>query len=214
MDFLNLSEIFGHLQYIEPTYILWYRNGIQQRRNSWQDGVFGTNCPIPPGKNFTYKFQVKDQIGSYFYFPSMYFHKAAGGFGGLKVFSRPLIPVPFPAPDGDVTVLIGDWYKRNHTVSEKENFVFIVETSGRGLILSRKSVRSSSFCFGSIFWHHHVLWTFNDTCEQILRRTLGFGKALGSPDGVLINGRGPNGYALTVEQGKIFLQVAYAFNIW
>ncbi|GLJ13828.1 hypothetical protein SUGI_0220870 [Cryptomeria japonica] len=128
-------------------------SGIQQRRNSWQDGVFGTNCPIPPGKNFTYKFQVKDQIGTYFYFPSMYYHKAAGGFGGLKVVSRPLIPVPFPAPDGDVTLLIGDWYKRNHT---------------------------------------------------ILRRTLDLGKSLGAPDAVLINGRGPNGYALTVEQGKTY----------
>lgn len=91
-------------------------SGIQQRRNSWQDGVLGTNCPIKPGKNFTYKFQVKDQIGSYYYFPSLYMQKAAGGFGALNVVSRPLIPVPFPAPDGDISVLIGDWYKTNFTV--------------------------------------------------------------------------------------------------
>ncbi|KAJ6399686.1 hypothetical protein OIU77_020273 [Salix suchowensis] len=55
-------------------------NGIQQRRNSYEDGVFGTTCPIPPGKNFTYILQVKDQIGSFYYFPSLGFHKAAGGF--------------------------------------------------------------------------------------------------------------------------------------
>ncbi|KAH9309949.1 hypothetical protein KI387_037860, partial [Taxus chinensis] len=72
------------------------RNGIQQRKNSWQDGAFGTNCPIPPRSNFTYKFQVKDQI--------------------------------------------------------------------------------------------------------VLRRTLDLGRSMSNPDGVLINGRGPNGYSLTVNQ--------------
>ncbi|KAJ6358364.1 hypothetical protein OIU76_000128 [Salix suchowensis] len=49
--------------------------GIQMRRNSWQDGVLGTNCPIPPKWDFNYTFQ----------------------------------------PDGDFTLLIGDWYTRNHT---------------------------------------------------------------------------------------------------
>ncbi|RVX12341.1 L-ascorbate oxidase-like [Vitis vinifera] len=84
------------------------RNGVQQRRNSFEDGVYGTTCPIPPGKNFTYILQVKDQIGSFFYFPSLAFHKAAGGFGGIRILSRPRIPVPFPDPAGDYTILIGD----------------------------------------------------------------------------------------------------------
>lgn len=97
--------------------LFMFRNGVQQRRNSWQDGVYGTNCPIPPGQNFTYVLQVKDQIGSYFYFPSLALHKAAGGYGGFKIASRSVIPVPFPPPAGDFTILAGDWYKKNHTVS-------------------------------------------------------------------------------------------------
>lgn len=97
----------------DPFLLSW--NGIQQRRNSYVDGVYGTTCPIPPGKNYTYILQVKDQIGSFYYFPSLAFHKAAGGFGGIRILSRPLIPVPFPPPAGDYTVLIGDWYKANHT---------------------------------------------------------------------------------------------------
>lgn len=105
-------NVFNNLE--QAFLITW--SGIQQRRNSWQDGVPGTNCPIPPGKNYTYKFQVKDQIGSYFYFPSLYLQIAAGGFGGLSVASRDLIPVPFPPPDGDITLLIGDWYKTNATI--------------------------------------------------------------------------------------------------
>ncbi|CAA7392753.1 unnamed protein product [Spirodela intermedia] len=101
----------------EPFLLSW--NGIQQRKNSWQDGMPGTNCPIPPGRNFTYHFQVKDQIGSFFYFPSMGMHKAAGGFGGLRINSRLLIPVPFDPPAGDFTVLIGDWYTAGHNLLKR-----------------------------------------------------------------------------------------------
>ncbi|KAJ0769638.1 putative L-ascorbate oxidase [Helianthus annuus] len=93
--------------------------GVQQKRSSWQDGVLGTNCPIPPKWNWTYNFQVKDQIGSYFYFPSLNLQRASGGFGGFVINPRSVIPVPFDTPAGDITVLIGDWYIRNHTALRK-----------------------------------------------------------------------------------------------
>ncbi|KAK9271408.1 hypothetical protein L1049_026998 [Liquidambar formosana] len=144
-----IINVFNSLP--EPFLISW--NGVQQRRNSYEDGVWGTTCPIPPGKNFTYILQVKDQIGSFYYFPSLAFHKAAGGFGGIRILSRPLIPVPFPDPAGDYTVLIGDWYKANHTK---------------------------------------------------LKAILDRGKKLPFPDGILINGRGPNGVSFTVDQGKTY----------
>ncbi|XP_023743287.1 L-ascorbate oxidase homolog [Lactuca sativa] len=96
----------------QPFLLTW--NGIKQRKNSWQDGVLGTNCPIPPNSNFTYKFQPKDQIGGYTYFPSTGMHKAAGGFGAINVYARPRIPVPYAIPAGDFNLLIGDWYKSNH----------------------------------------------------------------------------------------------------
>ncbi|KAI3778479.1 hypothetical protein L2E82_07813 [Cichorium intybus] len=144
-----IINVFNSLD--EPFLISW--NGVQQRRNSFEDGVYGTTCPIPPGKNFTYILQVKDQIGSFYYFPSLAFHKAAGGFGGIRILSRPRIPVPFDEPAGDFTVLIGDWYKSNHT-----------------------------------------------SLKAILDR----GHKLRNPDGILINGRGPNGTSITVEQGKTY----------
>ncbi|KAI3986439.1 hypothetical protein MKX01_037721 [Papaver californicum] len=97
----------------EPLLITW--NGIQMRRNSWQDGVLGTNCPIPVNWNYTYQFQVKDQIGSFYYFPSTNFQSASGGYGGIIVNNRAVISLPFDEPYGDITMLIGDWYIRNHT---------------------------------------------------------------------------------------------------
>ncbi|KAL5730007.1 hypothetical protein ACHQM5_002886 [Ranunculus cassubicifolius] len=144
-----IISVFNSLD--EPFLLSW--NGIQQRRNSWQDGVYGTNCPIPPGMNFTYVLQVKDQIGSFFYYPSLAFHKAAGAFGGITIQSRPGIPVPFPPPSGDFTILAGDWYKKNHTD---------------------------------------------------LRAILDGGSPLPAPDGILINGRGWNGYTFTVNQGGTY----------
>ncbi|TKY49857.1 Monocopper oxidase protein SKS1 [Spatholobus suberectus] len=90
-------------------------SGVEMRRNSWQDGVLGTNCPIPPKWNWTYRFQVKDQIGSFFYFPSLSFQRASGGFGPFVINNRELIPIPFAQPDGDIFIMIGDWYTQNHT---------------------------------------------------------------------------------------------------
>ncbi|XP_075498757.1 L-ascorbate oxidase homolog [Primulina tabacum] len=108
-------NVFNHLD--EPLLFTW--NGIQQRKNSWQDGTLGTNCPIQPGTNFTYHFQVKDQIGSYYYYPTTAFHRAAGGYGPLTVHSRDLIPVPFDRPEDDYAVLVGDWYSKGHSNLKK-----------------------------------------------------------------------------------------------
>lgn len=156
------------------------RNGIQQRRNSYEDGVYGTTCPIPPGKNFTYTLQVKDQIGSFFYFPSLAFHKAAGGFGSIKILSRPRIPVPFPDPTDDYTLLIGDWYQIDHTVT------------------TTHSISIFPYFMELFFLLHFINMSFYEF--QRLRKVLDFGHRLPFPQAVLINGRA-NGTTFTVEQG-------------
>ncbi|KAK4792816.1 hypothetical protein SAY86_023251 [Trapa natans] len=124
----------------QPFLITWH--GVQQRKNSWQDGTPGTNCPIPPGKNYTYHFQVKDQIGSYFYYPTTAMHRAAGGFGGLRINSRLLIPVPYADPEDDYTVLIGDWYSKSHT--QLKSFLDGGRALGRpdGVLINGKSSKS------------------------------------------------------------------------
>nr|ABI52585.1 pollen-specific protein [Camellia sinensis] len=109
-------NVFNKLD--EPFLLTWY--GIQQRKNSWQDGTLGTMCPIQPGTNYTFKFQVKDQIGSYYYFPTTGLQRASGGIGGLQVHSRLLIPVPFDAPADEYFVIAGDWYNKGHKSIQKQ----------------------------------------------------------------------------------------------
>ncbi|CAL5201135.1 unnamed protein product [Lathyrus oleraceus] len=104
-------NVFNQLN--EELLITW--PGIQMRRDSWQDGVLGTNCPIPPKWNWTYEFQVKDQIGSFFYFPSTNFQRASGGFGPFVINNRVVVSIPFAQPDGEIFIMIGDWYTHNHT---------------------------------------------------------------------------------------------------
>ncbi|KAG0539901.1 hypothetical protein BDA96_03G362200 [Sorghum bicolor] len=101
----------------QPLLFTWH--GIQQRKNSWQDGMPGTMCPIQPNTNFTYHWQPKDQIGSFVYYPSTGMQRAAGAYGLISVHSRDLIPVPFDRPADDFPVLVGDWYTKDHAVLAK-----------------------------------------------------------------------------------------------
>ncbi|KAG6663213.1 L-ascorbate oxidase homolog [Carya illinoinensis] len=118
----------------EPFLITW--NGIKQRKTSWQDGVLGTNCPIPPKSNWTYKFQTKDQIGTFTYFPSTKLHRAAGGFGGFNIAQRSVISIPYPVPDGEFTLLVGDWYKSNHKVLRQKLDLGIALALPDGLLIN------------------------------------------------------------------------------
>ncbi|XP_006644902.1 L-ascorbate oxidase homolog [Oryza brachyantha] len=133
-------NVFNQLD--QPLLFTWH--GIQQRKNSWQDGMPGTMCPIQPGTNFTYHWQPKDQIGSFFYFPSIGMQRAAGGYGIITVHSRLLIPVPFDEPAGDYPVLVGDWYTKDHTVLAKN--LEAGKSIGRpaGLVINGKNEKDAS----------------------------------------------------------------------
>lgn len=109
-------NVFNELD--EPLLFSWA--GVQQRKNSWQDGTPGTMCPIQPGTNHTYHFQVKDQIGTYYYFPTTNLHRASGGIGMIRVHSRELIPVPFDTPAEEFDVLMGDWYNKGHKAMKRQ----------------------------------------------------------------------------------------------
>lgn len=162
------------------------------RHNSWQDGVLGTNCPIPQTWNWTYQFQVKDQVGSYFYYPSLNLQRASGGFGPIIINNRDIIPIPFAQPDGDIILMIGDWYTRNHTVS------FICSSFCICTWCELMYLLHSICSFPYLLAKSWPLRIRNDDVSQALRAALDAGKDLGMPDGVLINGKGPFRYNSTL----------------
>ncbi|KAI3799669.1 hypothetical protein L1987_34968 [Smallanthus sonchifolius] len=128
-------NVFNNMD--EPLLITW--NGIQQRLNSWQDGVSGTNCPIQPGFNWTYVFTVKDQIGTFSYFPSINFHKAGGAFGPIRVNNRVVIPIPFPKPHGEFDLLIGDWYNESFKDVRSSLKKSILDLHPKSMLLNGRS---------------------------------------------------------------------------
>lgn len=157
------------------------RNGIKQRRMSWQDGVLGTNCPIQPNSNWTYHFQLKDQIGTYTYFASTSMHRASGAFGALNVYQRSVIFVPYPKPDSDFTLLVSDWYKMGQKV--KKTFKTRVNLFLKQIFLGF-NISASPCCS----------W-------QEMRKRLDSGRNLPLPDGLLINGVS-KGLIFTGQHGK------------
>ncbi|XP_074319594.1 monocopper oxidase-like protein SKS1 [Silene latifolia] len=107
-------NVFVHVKNKLDEELLINWNGLHLQDDPWQDGVQGTTCAIPPKWNFTYQFQAKDQIGSFFYHPTTKFQRASGGFGPIILNNRTIIPLPFPKPDANVILVIGDWYNRDH----------------------------------------------------------------------------------------------------
>jgi len=83
-----------------------YRNGIQQKLNSWQDRVSGTDCLIQHQSNWTYVFDTKE-VHSSGYLPSIYLKPMEG----LVQFELLIaLCVPF---SNLKHLLIGDWYNSN-----------------------------------------------------------------------------------------------------
>ncbi|CAH7681440.1 multi-copper oxidase laccase-like protein [Phakopsora pachyrhizi] len=94
--------------------IHWH--GIFQNGSAWMDGVTGvTQCPIPPGSEFTYTFTVRDQYGTAWYHAHAQNLNADGIAGPLIVHS-----VRDPLKRGvdynqDIVLVINDWY---HNLSQ------------------------------------------------------------------------------------------------
>lgn len=65
--------------------------------------------------------QMKDQIGTFNYFLSTGMQRASGGYGGLNILARSIIPVPYPKPYEEITVLISDWWKKDYKVQMNES---------------------------------------------------------------------------------------------
>ncbi|CAA7035214.1 unnamed protein product [Microthlaspi erraticum] len=93
--------------------ITMHWHGVEQPRNPWSDGPeYITQCPIRPGSDFTYKviFSVEDTT-IWWHAHSSWSRATVHG----PIFIYPRLPkaLPFPKPDHEVPLVLGEWWKQD-----------------------------------------------------------------------------------------------------
>lgn len=98
-----------HNRATNATSIHWH--GLFQNGTNWMDGTVGiTQCPIAPGKDFTYRFNTSTQSGTYWYHSHMSVQASDGLVGPFIIHARKeeeLQKIPY---EEDRVVLVSDHY--------------------------------------------------------------------------------------------------------
>ncbi|KAJ0743207.1 putative laccase [Helianthus annuus] len=89
--------------------IHWH--GIRQLRTGWADGpAYITQCPIRPGHNYVYNFTITGQRGTLFWHAHVLWLRATV-HGAIVILPKLGVPYPFPKPDVEQVVVLGEWWK-------------------------------------------------------------------------------------------------------
>ncbi|KAF2205921.1 putative multicopper oxidase, type 1 [Delitschia confertaspora ATCC 74209] len=101
--------IHVHNRAVNATSFHWH--GLYQNGTNWMDGTVGiSQCPIAPGADFTYKFRVENQSGTYWYHSHMGVQASDGLVGPFVIHSKKekdLQKVPYTS---DRVVMVQDHY--------------------------------------------------------------------------------------------------------
>ncbi|ETW84715.1 laccase [Heterobasidion irregulare TC 32-1] len=92
------------------TSIHWH--GIDQRTTPWADGpAFVTQCPITPEHSFQYRFNAREQTGTYWYHSHVRDQYCDGLRGALVIYD-PLDPYRhmYDVDDENTIITLADWY--------------------------------------------------------------------------------------------------------
>lgn len=126
------------------TSIHWH--GIYQNGSNWMDGTVGiTQCPIASGGFFTYKFQVKEQSGTYWYHAHQGTQLADGLHGPFIVHSKLERQLQRILYDTDRVVMVSDYY---HDLSSALLFDYLqpdqenAEPVPDGALINGRNVRN------------------------------------------------------------------------
>ncbi|KAJ7969733.1 Laccase [Quillaja saponaria] len=89
--------------------IHWH--GVKQPRNPWSDGPENiTQCPIQPGSSFTQEVILSTEEGTIWWHAHSDWTRATV-HGAFIILPANGTSYPFPDPDGEKTIVIGEWYK-------------------------------------------------------------------------------------------------------
>ncbi|CAL0327926.1 unnamed protein product [Lupinus luteus] len=82
-------------------------------RTGWADGPeFVTQCPIRPKESYTYKFSVVGQEGTLWWHAHSSWLRATV-YGALIIRPREGDSYPFPKPNREIPILLGEWWDTN-----------------------------------------------------------------------------------------------------
>ncbi|GAB4813291.1 hypothetical protein N2152v2_000337 [Parachlorella kessleri] len=86
-------------------------HGFSMIGSPYYDGVsYASQCPIPPGGNMTYRFQVNEPPGTYVWHGHSGAERTDGLSGPLIVRPKPGSTALYPPYDEERTLLLTDWY--------------------------------------------------------------------------------------------------------
>ncbi|WCJ19958.1 laccase 12 [Euphorbia peplus] len=89
--------------------IHWH--GVRQMRTGWADGPeFITQCPIRPGRKYTYRFTIQGQEGTLWWHAHSSWLRATV-YGALII--NPKDKYPFPTPKRQAPIILGEWWNAN-----------------------------------------------------------------------------------------------------
>ncbi|KAL5698406.1 laccase [Ranunculus cassubicifolius] len=117
--------------------IHWH--GIFQLYTNWADGpAYVTQCPIRPGLSYTHRFNVTGQEGSLFW----HAHFSAlreTVYGPIIIRPRVGRNYPFSQPDGEVSIMIGEWFADDVFELEKE----LISTGGGSTLSDARTINGA-----------------------------------------------------------------------
>ncbi|GMI94053.1 laccase 11 [Hibiscus trionum] len=91
--------------------IHWH--GLKQYRNGWADGpAYITQCPIQTGNSYAYDFNVTGQRGTLWWHAHILWLRATV-YGAIVIMPKPGTPFPFPKPNMEQIVVLGEWWHKD-----------------------------------------------------------------------------------------------------
>ncbi|XP_037407359.1 laccase-7-like [Triticum dicoccoides] len=120
IDVFEGDEVVVDVINASPYNLTIHWHGILQKLTPWADGPsMVTQCPIQPNGTYTYRFNVTGHEGTLWWHAHSSFLRATV-YGPLIIRPRNGTAYPFPAPDQEVPVVLGEWWSQNVVDVEKD----------------------------------------------------------------------------------------------
>ncbi|CAI0443507.1 unnamed protein product [Linum tenue] len=102
-----LVRVHNHV----PNNITIHWHGVRQLRTGWSDGpAYVTQCPIQSGQSFLYNFTLTGQRGTLLWHAHISWLRATV-YGAIVILPKKGVPYPFPKPDGEKVIVLGEWWR-------------------------------------------------------------------------------------------------------